>query len=76
MMAKSKFFRGKTKKLKSRPTIFGQYLPTTEVVFNFEYYSVWFGNPSKPKRIFSHMDKYLFNINKKKISVENRLSLD
>ena len=62
MMAKSQFLEEKQKKLKSRPTIFGQYLPTTEVVFNFEYYSVWFGNPSKPKRIFSHMDKYSFNI--------------
>ena len=54
MMAKRSLFSGQIKKLKKvDPPISGNSLPTTEPVFRFEHYLVWFGNYPKLKNGFS-----------------------
>ena len=54
MMAKSPLFSGQIKKVKKAdPPISGHSLPTTESVFNFEHYSICFGNYSQLKNGFS-----------------------
>ena len=54
MMAKSPLFSGQIKKVKKAdPPISGHSLPTTESVFNFEHYLVWFGNHPQLKIAFS-----------------------
>ena len=61
IMAKSPIFSGRIKKVKKAdPPISGHSLPTTESVFNFEHYLVWFGNHSQLKNGFSQRELVRF----------------